>query len=398
MAVISGKETRTRRAILAGALGGIGALIGRSLGGPATADAASAVQLGVANTATSITAVRNTSGAATAVGFVGRSVSAGAVGLQGVAEGKDGKGVYGTAATGTGAMGVYGTASQGHGVQGYGVIGVVGSGATWGVYGTTGATSGIAVNAIATGSNGIGVMATSPYYGVYVKGAPNTAFYNEPSAMTGVYAQGTQIAGDFNGGTWGVYAQGTTYGVYGSASGSGTYGVYCEGDMKVTGTINPAAAVLQIDHPQAPERKWLSQSLVSSGEALNVQSGTVTLGANGQATVQLPSYFSALTETADLRYQLTPIGAQFTPYVAQEVERDRFRIAGGVSGQKVSWQVSGVRRDDYATAHPLRVETRKSKAEIGTRQFVPEGSHAKQMDTRPPHGPRPARPGAAPAR
>ena len=40
-------------------------------------------------------------------------------------------------------------------------------------------------------------------------------------------------------------------------------------------------------------------------------------------------------------------------------------IAGGQSGMKVSWQVTGVRHDAYAKAHPLRVSVRKPSAERG---------------------------------
>jgi hypothetical protein len=142
--------------------------------------------------------------------------------------------------------------------------------------------------------------------------------------------------------------------------------------------------VQQIDHPQDPEHKWLSQSLISSGEALNVQSGTVTLDATGAGMVRLPGYFSALTGAADLRYQLTAIGAAAPNlHIAQKVAGNRFKIAGGVPGQDVSWQVSGVRRDAYAAAHPLRVETRKSRKDQGTLQFVPKGSNAKPMQVGP---------------
>ncbi len=425
MAVISSTGMRSRRAVLFGALGGVGALVARSIGAPDRTDAASAVQLGASNTETNATTVRNTSATAGSIGLAGRSVPASGIGLQGFAEGSDGKGVYGFAGTGTGAMGVYGAATQGHGVQGYGVIGVVGNGTAWGVYGNTGATNGIGVNAIAangtgvrtsglttgvdatatadggiavnasaTGSSGTGVQATGGAYGVHVSGYTSIAFVND-SAATGVYAKGDGAGGQFVGGTYGVFASGTTYGVYAQAltGGTGIYGLYCAGNMGVSGTINPSAVVVKIDHPQAPERKWLSQSLISSGEALNMQSGTVTLDANGQATVLLPGYFAALTGGSELRYQLTAVGgAAPSLHVAQEVTGNQFRIAGGMPGLKVSWQVSGVRRDDYALAHPLRVETRKSKAELGTRVFVPKGSTAKQMDTRPPLPPRPRRP------
>jgi len=40
-------------------------------------------------------------------------------------------------------------------------------------------------------------------------------------------------------------------------------------------------------------------------------------------------------------------------------------IAGGIPGTKVSWQVTGVRKDAYAKATPLIVEQAKSVREQG---------------------------------
>jgi len=71
-------------------------------------------------------------------------------------------------------------------------------------------------------------------------------------------------------------------------------------------------------------------------------------------------------------------------------------VAGGNPVQEVSWQVSGVRRDDYAVAHPLRVEANKRKADVGTRQFVPAGSSAKPMQTAPRTLPGTRRPSGPP--
>jgi hypothetical protein len=353
-------------------------------------------------------------------------------------------------------MGVYGTATQGHGVQGYGVIGVVGNGTTWGVYGNTGATDGIGVNATAVGTDGTAVQASGGNFGVRVRAAGYIAFYNDPGPAYDVYAQGSNDGGDFFGALAGAYGQGATYGLSGfadgdtgitygvsgeataSPSGIGTYGrgayigaqgsgaigvfgsggtgvqgggsdyaagtgvagygsyygvyastsngwgIWCNGNMRVVGTINPAAVVQQIDHPQDPEHKWLSHALIAAPEPLNVYSGTIVLDGTGAATVRLPGYFPALTNAADLRYQLTAIGAAAPNlHIAQEVTGTRFKIAGGVPGQKVSWQVSGVRQDAYAAAHPLRVETRKSRKDQGTLQFVPKGSNAKPMQTGP---------------
>jgi hypothetical protein len=100
--------------------------------------------------------------------------------------------------------------------------------------------------------------------------------------------------------------------------------------------------------------------------------------------VSLPAYFGALNR--EFRYQLTAIGgAAPSLHVAQEVQANRFKIAGGTPGLRVSWQVTGTRQDDYAAAHPIVVETRKTKAERGTRQFVPAGSAAKLMAVGPQH-------------
>jgi hypothetical protein len=194
----------------------------------------------------------------------------------------------------------------------------------------------------------------------------------------GVYGDGTAASAGY-----GVYGTATSVGVYGKApASSGKYGVYCDGNMKVTGTINPTAVVQQIDHPLDPEHKWLSHALIAAPEPLNVYRGTVTLDATGAATVKLPGYFSALNR--DATCQLTAVGSAAPDlHVAQKVSRNRFGIAGGMPGQEVFWQVSGVRTDEYAAAHPLRVETRKSKKDQGTLLFVPKGSNAKRLDVGP---------------
>jgi hypothetical protein len=43
----------------------------------------------------------------------------------------------------------------------------------------------------------------------------------------------------------------------------------------------------------------------------------------------------------------------------------RFRIAGGTSGMKVSWQVTGVSQDPWANAHRIEVEEEKPDKERG---------------------------------
>ena len=95
----------------------------------------------------------------------------------------------------------------------------------------------------------------------------------------------------------------------------------------------------------------------------NLYDGIVELDADGAATVELPPWFDAVN--GDIRYQLTCVGGCAPVYVSDEVTRNRFRIAGGRPGLKVSWQLTGVRRDSYAKAHPMVVEEIKNNEESG---------------------------------
>ncbi|HKE32121.1 MAG TPA: hypothetical protein VKD65_10385, partial [Candidatus Angelobacter sp.] len=97
---------------------------------------------------------------------------------------------------------------------------------------------------------------------------------------------------------------------------------------------------------------------VESPDMKNIYDGVVTLGAKGTATVKLPDYFQALNK--DFRYQLTCIGGSAPVYVAREIRGNRFVVAGGRQGLKVSWQVTGIRHDKYANAHRMVVEQEKS--------------------------------------
>lgn len=98
---------------------------------------------------------------------------------------------------------------------------------------------------------------------------------------------------------------------------------------------------------------------------MNIYNGNVVLDGNGEAVVVLPDWFGALNR--DFRYEITAIG---TPgpslYVADEIANNRFKIAGGQPGGKVSWQVTGIRQDAFANAHRIPVEEDKPGAEKGT--------------------------------
>jgi hypothetical protein len=131
-----------------------------------------------------------------------------------------------------------------------------------------------------------------------------------------------------------------------------------------SGFLTKAGGGFKIDHPLAPDRKYLIHSFVESPDMKNVYDGVVTLDAKGEATVELPSYFGALNR--DLRYQLTAVGSAAPElHVKTKVAKGRFRIAGGTAGQEVCWQVTGIRQDAFAEANPIVVEEAKPAAERG---------------------------------
>jgi hypothetical protein len=103
---------------------------------------------------------------------------------------------------------------------------------------------------------------------------------------------------------------------------------------------------------------------------MNVYNGLVRLNAQGSAWITLPDYFEALNR--DFRYQLTSLGRpQPSLYVAREISRNRFKIAGGKPGGRVSWQVTGVRHDAWANAYRIPVEEDKPAQERG-KYFRPQ--------------------------
>jgi hypothetical protein len=172
------------------------------------------------------------------------------------------------------------------------------------------------------------------------------------------------------GGLWGVATNttnsATNYGVYGETrSRSSGYGVYSNGQFAATGTKS-----FQIDHPLDPENYFLNHFCVEAPDPMNAYSGVVTLDANGEAWVQLPDYFEAINR--DPRYTLTPIGASMPNlYVAVEIQGNRFKIAGGVPGKKVSWRVEAIRNDLWVQRYGYQTEQRKPEEYRG-KYLIPE--------------------------
>lgn len=308
---------------------------------------------------------------------------------------EDGAGLYGTSDSGDG---VYGHSEDGYGMVGYSYNG-------YGVYSFSHNSNGVYGESLngdgvdGKSINSVGVNGES-FYGVGVGGK---SYHRHGVAGMSVNAYGVyglSHAGDGVVG-WsesgaGVFGESVNYdGVHGeSSSGVGVFGksengyaaflqgdVHVTGHLRIDGDLSKSGGSFKIDHPLDPANKYLHHSFVESSDMKNVYDGIVVLNDKGEVEVDLPDWFGTLNK--DYRYQLTAIGAPGPNlYIAKEISESKgytdtanynnnnnsqnhssFRIAGGTSGMKVSWQITGIRKDPWANAHRIEVEEDKPDKE-----------------------------------
>jgi hypothetical protein len=334
--------------------------------------------------------------ATTGTGVTGwASATSGTVeGVYGVTASTEGSGVYGYAGATEGeSYGVFGRAdsSAGRGVYGYASAS---SGSSYGVFGVSDSTAGTGIygTAILYGVQGeaalcgvYGVSTATLGQGVYGHASAGSGYtygvsgQSDSTSGRGVYGNASATSGT----TYGVYGRsistsgralygfaeansGTTYGVYGRVDSPDGYGGYFVGDVHVQGDLSASGTKpFKIDHPLDPANRYLYHYSVESPEVLNQYSGNVILDENGEGWVELPSWFETLNR--EFRYQLTPIGASAPNlYVAQEIQDNRFQVAGGPPGIKVSWEVTALRDDPYIQHYGAPVEVDKPAGERGT--------------------------------
>jgi hypothetical protein len=393
------RQPRTRRALLAGLLGGAGALVAGAVGrvNPIRAVVANPVLMGVNNDAGTGNTSLTTQSTGTALL---------------VTQNGSGTALRGSA-VGAGSIAGFFTAQNGTGISG-----VTGNPGSYGVFGQNNGAAGSAGAMRADGKNNHGLVATSASSknAVYASNSGGTAAYTttaSPSA-NGVYAENTdtstgnaQVAaravangegvfilffvipsagvwatnnnttGSYTAGVWaesyapsgfGVRAvnyasSGNAYGIYASTASSSGIAGYFYGNLTTTGTLSKAGGSFKIDHPLDPANKYLLHSFVESPDMMNVYNGNVTTDARGQATIELPDWFEAVNR--DFRYQLTVIGAKAQAWVASEVKNNRFTVETDAPRTRVSWQVTGIRQDAWANAHRIPTEVAKSGDEKG---------------------------------
>jgi hypothetical protein len=294
--------------------------------------------------------------------IVGTTTAASSVatGVQGQSASTLGRGVYGFATSETGQS--YGGLFRSLSNQGIGAYALADSptGVTFGFRGQSASTAGTGVSGVSTALTGntAGVRAQA----ASTSGSGVAAFATAGSGFTnGVYGESSSVDGA---GVFGFVSEssGVNYGVYGeSASTENGYGVFAVGRSGASGTKE-----FRIDHPLDPANRFLHHFSAEGPEPYLVYRGNVVLDAQGMAVVQLPAYVEAINR--DFTYDLTPIGAPADLYIAQEVVKSQFAIAGGRPHQKVSWTVTGVRNDAFVRAYPQPAE-----------QFKPAGVRGRYL-------------------
>jgi hypothetical protein len=263
--------------------------------------------------------------------------------------------------------------------------------------------SGAGVRGISQTGFGVAALSTTSY-GIYSSSSKSDGVYGVSDSAVGVHGLSDLGHGVYGESDWGhgvighsthgyaAYLDGTVYirgplsklgnaaYVYGSVYIRGTlsnpdYTVYVDGSVAIRGPLSKPGGSFKIDHPLDPANKYLSHSFVESPDMKNIYDGMIVLDNNGEAEIELPEWFGALNK--DFRYQLTAIGSPGPNlYVAEEIsdtvtdfsnnnKKTHFKVAGGIPGMKVSWHVTGIRKDPWANAHRIQVKEDKPDKERG---------------------------------
>lgn len=271
------------------------------------------------------------------------------------------------------------TANNGTAIVG---IGSIGSGSSTGVFGESmnaggyggvfkNAAAGVALYALSgvnspgvgtvqisnTGNAGACVVANGSGHGVVIN--------NTGSSCYGVYASSSgsaAYAGYFNasgsGGATGLFCNGTT-GIYATG---GTAAIFNTA-ITCNGYITKSGGGFRIDNPLEPEKSFLNHEFVESDSAKNTYSGNVVLDANGEATIVMESWFSAINSAVSMT--VSAQGQSMPNLFWSEVDALTFKISGGAANGKVSWQMVGVRSDAWQKKNGKKVVLPKNAEQVG---------------------------------
>ena len=152
-------------------------------------------------------------------------------------------------------------------------------------------------------------------------------------------------------------------------------GLYADGNQRaavfdhsiqVYGGVYKTVCNFEIDHPLDPLGKLLRHTSVESPQPVVIYRGKAELDASGEAVVELPAYFVALTREDEATVMVTPIGRPFMTGYEWDVGFGSFR-AYGDANRSISWVVYADRDDPSLHRHHHLVEEEKGP-EVGCPQ------------------------------
>lgn len=277
-----------------------------------------------------------------------------------IVKASSGHGIYGEN-QGSGHYGFL--AGDDYGVYGYndtdGNFGYVG-GDSCGVYGLTNTANRAGVYGAGEGANSYGVRGREGVDGNYgILGASGCgvlgrAYGSGDAGVRGYHGGDIGSLGNELRGVSGYSSAG--YGVRGESS-TGHAGWF-QGDVYVNGTLSKAHGTFLIDHPLDPENRLLRHMFVESPENLCIYRGKAELDARGEAVVEMPGYFAALTKEDGATVSLTSVGRPFLTGYEWRPGFERFTIYGEPD-RAVSWVVYADRDDPVARMLTRPVEEDK---------------------------------------
>jgi hypothetical protein len=144
-----------------------------------------------------------------------------------------------------------------------------------------------------------------------------------------------------------------------SGGGIVTWDVFARGWI-YTGGVNASVKKFVIDHPVDPGRRELVHACLEGPEVGVYYRGEAGLQ-DGEATIELPEYFEALTHADGRTVVVTPklgTNERFAALAASAVQDGRFRVRaapGGDPSQRFYWEVKAVRSDlEALEVEPLK--------------------------------------------
>lgn len=328
-------EVRSRRDLIAAALGGAGALALGALGRPGIAEGANgdAVKVGQAKSGSSLTTITSSSS-----GFKGKGTGAGSSGIIGKSTSATGFGVNGFNNTsgGTGVRGGAGT--NGIGVYGIGPRGVVGESTGPGGFGV------VAKNSSTTGTgNGLRALALAP--GAEAIYAENSAPGGAGHAINAISSTDTVVKVENVSGS-----SVTNVGLLSKAINQGLWGIGKEGVYGETGFTAPSVSDATGVKGEANATNHFGghfRNINTNGFALRVQGGLRLEGAGGVANIAAGASSVVVTPAIPFRsgsfvvatLQSTTAGTLAVARVAMGVSSFTIHLTGvaPAGGVSVGW-------------------------------------------------------------